>query len=68
MGRVVEISPGGGSTIRSGTTTHTGVHLEVAGEHSRKVGMLPQLSTLHRFGTEAGDDLEHEMVVPGRGT
>ena len=68
MGRVVEISPGGGSTIRSGTTPYTREHLEVAGQHSRKGGMLPQLSTLHRVGTEAGDDLEHDMVVPRRGT
>ena len=42
-GRVVVISPGGGSTGSRGTTPHNRVYKEAAGNHSGKGGMPTHL-------------------------
>ena len=63
---------GGNISGDSGTgshrnTPHNGVHSKEEGDHIGKGGMLPHLLTLCRGGEEPGEDMEDDMVGPGRG-
>ena len=67
-GRGVGIPPGGVGTRSSRLTTHTGVHLEMEGDHHDIGSITTHLLTLYQHVSDAGDEPDDEMEGSGCGT